>query len=205
VLGHVPQDLKWKPVPTYLTVGDGTIVREHVAVHRGTTPGSTTVIGKRCFLICTAHVGHNCTIGDDAIIAGLVAGHVEIGPRVFVSGGVVVHQFVRIGELAMIGGGARIGVDLPPFMTAIERNRVTGPNVVGLRRAGLTSEERFELRQCYTLMYREGLTFPQAVERIAALVKTPAGQRLLAFLQAPSKRGFLAGARHGVKAAQVEE
>lgn len=190
VVGHLPQDYKYKGEPSYLTVGDETVIREHVAIHRGTVPGSTTVIGRRCLLMCTAHVAHNCEIADDVIVAGTLSGHVEVGPRAFVSA-CGVHQFVRIGELAMLGGGARITVDVPPFMTAVERNRVIGPNVVGLRRAGLPAEERHELRQAFQRLYRSGLPFPEALEQVAQMVQTGAGRRFVAFLRAPSRRGFL--------------
>ncbi len=190
VVGHLPQDYKYKGEPSYLTIGDETVVREHVAIHRGTMPGSTTVIGRRCLFMCTAHVAHNCMVADDVIVAGTLSGHVEVGPRAFVSA-CVVHQFVRVGELAMLGGGARITVDVPPFMTAIERNRVIGPNVVGLRRAGFLAEERHELRQAFQRLYRSGLAFPEALEQVAQMVQTDAGRRFVAFLRAPSKRGIL--------------
>jgi UDP-N-acetylglucosamine acyltransferase len=190
VLGHLPQDFKYRGEPSYLEVGDETVIREHVAVHRGSMPGSTTVIGCRCLIMCTAHVGHNCIVADGATIAGTLAGHVEIGPRAFVSG-CAVHQFVRIGELAMLGGGARVFMDVPPFMTAIERNQVVGPNVVGLRRAGFTSAERLEIRQVFQKLYRSRLAFPDALEQAAQMVQTAPGQRLVAFLRAPSKRGII--------------
>ncbi len=190
VVGHLPQDYKFKGEPSYLTIGDETVVREHVAIHRGTMPGSTTVIGRRCLFMCTSHVGHNCIIADDVIVAGTLSGHVEVGPRAFISA-CAIHQFVRVGELAMLGGGARIFVDVPPFMTAIERNRVIGPNVVGLRRAGFPAEDRHELRQAFQRLYRSGLAFPEALEQVAQMVQTDAGRRLVAFLRAPSRRGFL--------------
>jgi UDP-N-acetylglucosamine acyltransferase len=146
----------------------------------------------------TGHIGHNCTVGNHVIIAnsGLVGGHITIGDRAFVSGCAVIHQFVRIGELAMIGGGCRVTKDVPPFM-------IVGPqgpfnvNVVGLRRAGYTSEERLELRECFRILYREETFFPRAIERVAEKVRTAPGRRLVEFLQAPSKRGYLRKRRAG--------
>ena len=143
----------------------------------------------------SGHVGHDCTVGDDVIIAGLVAGHVQIGYKAFVSGCAVAHQFVRIGEFAMVGGAARVVSDAPPFMTLVERNYVTGPNVIGLRRAGFTSPERLELRQCFRLFWQSGLAKNQALARMADLVQTAPGRRLLEFLRAPTKRGIAASSR----------
>jgi len=193
VVGHPPQDLKWGGEPSYTQIGDETIVREHVSIHRGTTPGSTTTIGRRCFIMSTGHIGHNCVVGDDVTIAtgAMLAGHVEVGARAFISGNVVLHQFMRVGELAMIGGNVALAQDVPPFMLVRFPQVILGPNTVGLRRAGMSSEERFEVRRCYRTLYRSGLPFPKGVERVAALVKTEAGRRLLQFLRSPSKRGFL--------------
>jgi UDP-N-acetylglucosamine acyltransferase len=161
-------------------------------VHRGTTPESITVVGKRVYLMATGHIGHNCEIGDDVIIAnaGLVSGHVQIGARAFVSGCALLHQFIRVGELVMIAGGARVPGDVPPFMM-VTPSGVSGPNVVGLRRAGLSSEERLEVRAAYKLLYRSGRPFPDAVAEVAQMIKTAPGRRLVEFLQTPSKRGLM--------------
>lgn len=192
VVGHHPQDLKWSRQPSYTVIGDDCVIREGAQVHRGTAPGSTTRLGNRVYLMATAHVGHNCTIGDDVIIAnaGLLSGHVTVGERAFISGCAVVHQFVRIGALAMIGGGVRVPMDVPPFLMAAPLG-IVGPNVVGLRRAGYSDEERREIRNACRTLYRSGLFFRQAVERVAAQVRTPAGHQLVEFLRAPSRRGIL--------------
>lgn len=193
VVGHLPQDVKFTGEPTFTEVGDETIIREHASIHRGTVPGSRTIVGRRCFIMATAHIGHNCVVGDEAILANgaLLAGHVQLGRQAFVSGNVAVHQFVRVGELVMLGGRLKaIGMDVPPFMM-VEVPGPVGLNVVGLRRAGLNSTERLELRECHRILYRSGLHFPAAIERVAALVRTEPGRRLVEFLRAPSKRGFL--------------
>jgi UDP-N-acetylglucosamine acyltransferase len=198
VVGHLPQDLKFEGAPSYTQVGDETIVREHATIHRGTIPGSTTVVGMRCFLMSTAHVAHNCVLGDDVKLANgvLLAGHVEVGSGAFLSGNAMVHQFVRIGELAMIGGGSHVLKDVPPFML-VGPPGVASVNVVGMRRAGLSSAERLELRECHRILYRAGLQFPDAVQHVAQTVRTEPGRRLVEFLRAPSRRGYLRLARLG--------
>ncbi len=192
VVGHHPQDLAWEGSPSYTVIGDETVIREHATVHRGTVPQSTTVVGKRCYIMSTGHVGHNCVIGDEVKIVngGLLSGHVQVGDKAFISGGAGVHQFVRIGELAMISGLSRVPKDVPPFMTVAPAG-IVGPNVVGLRRAGLTAEERHEIRTCHRVLFCSELHFPEAVERVAKMVRTDPGRRLVEFLQAPSKRGFM--------------
>ena len=193
VVGHQPQDTKWPGEPSYLQIGDETVVREHASLHRGTIPGSTTVIGARCYIMSTGHVGHNCVIGDGVTIAtgAMLAGHVEVGAGAFISGNAALHQFTRVGELAMIGGNSSLGQDVPPFMLVRFPQVILGPNVIGLRRAGLGAAERLEVRQSYRVLYRSGLPFPKAVDQVAQSVRTDAGRRLVQFLRAPSKRGFL--------------
>jgi UDP-N-acetylglucosamine acyltransferase len=188
VVGHLPQDFKFSGEPTFTFVDEDTVIREHCAVHRGTHPGTRTFIGRRCLLMCIGHVGHNCVIGDDAVIAGTLGGHVEVGPRAFVSSSVV-HQFVRVGELAMIGGGLRLVSDLPPFMLFGPQG-IQGANVVGMRRAAFSPAERHELRRCHRVLFRSGMTLPRAIERLTADVQHPPGLRLLDFLRQPSRRGL---------------
>ena len=117
VVGHLPQDLAHDGCISYCRIGEGTIIREGANIHRGTGADTQTVIGKRCFLMANAHVAHNCRLGDDVRMANcaLLAGHVRIDAGAFISGGAVVHQFARIGELVMIGGNARAVMDVPPF------------------------------------------------------------------------------------------
>jgi UDP-N-acetylglucosamine acyltransferase len=192
IVGHLPQDLKYDGSPTFTQVGDETVVREHASIHRGAIPGSTTIVGRRCFLMATSHIAHNCIVGDDVKIANeaLLAGHVEMGDGVFLSAHAMVHQFTRVGKLVMGRGAALITNDVPPFMLVGPRG-VMGLNIVGLRRAGLTGAERLELRECHRLLYRSTLTFPEAIERVAQFVQSDPGRQLVEFLQAPTKRGYL--------------
>lgn len=192
VVGHLPQDLKYDGAPSYTQIGDETVIREHASVHRGTIPESTTVVGRRCFVMSTAHIAHNCIVGDDVKLANaaLISGHCEVGNGAFLSGYVGIHQFTRVGELAMLGGMSRVPNDVPPFMLVAE-HAIAGLNVIGLRRAGFSSTERLELRECYRLLYRSGLAFPEAIERVARHVQTDPGQRLVAFLRGKTLRGYL--------------
>jgi UDP-N-acetylglucosamine acyltransferase len=206
VVGHYPQDLKWKRERSYTEVGDDTVLREGVTVHRGTEPESKTVVGPRCYFMAYSHVGHNCTVGSDVIMANgaLLAGHVRVGERAFLSGNAVVHQFCRVGELAMLGGNATISQDVMPFMLVRAPYHVLGPNVVGLRRAGYDAAARHELRRCYRLVYRDGLSLPNVIAQMSTFVQTDPGRRLLAFLQAGTKRGYVSPQRGHFAPAESE-
>lgn len=196
-VGYAPQDLAYDNAESFCEIGDGTIIREGVTVHCGTGAGSSTVVGKRCFLMANSHVAHNCRLGDQVVLANgvLLAGHAQVGERAFLGGGAVVHQFARIGELAMIAGLARVSADVPPFFMAGGNNRCLGVNVVGMRRAGFTPAERDEIRRAYRLLYRNGCSFHAAIAELAESVQTEPGRRLAEFLSQPSKRGFMPPSR----------
>jgi UDP-N-acetylglucosamine acyltransferase len=206
VLGHLPQDFHFSGCRTFLRVGDGTIVREHASIHRGTQPETETIIGKNCFIMGYSHIGHNCIVGDDVKIANMAAlsGHVTVGQGAFVSGYSLVHQFARIGEYAMIAGGTRLSMDAPPFFMCMGESQCVAANVVGLRRSGFTRDEIDELRQAYRTLYRSGKTFRAAVEELAGMVRTPAGKRLVEFVSAKSKRG-ICGAPGGLGQGEADE
>ena len=165
VIGDAPQDLKYKDAPTRTRIGDNNVFREGVTVHRPTKLGEETIIGANNFLMANSHVAHNCVLGNHVIIANgaLLAGHVEVQDRAFVSGNCAIHQFCRVGTLAMMQGGTTISKDLPPFTVAHQMNIVCGLNVVGLRRAGYTSAERAELKQLYKFIFRTGVNFRPAI------------------------------------------
>ncbi|MFN0138276.1 MAG: acyl-ACP--UDP-N-acetylglucosamine O-acyltransferase [Phycisphaerae bacterium] len=192
VVGHPPQDLAWKGEPSYTRIGDDTIIREHATVHRGTMPESVTTVGKKCFLMSTAHVGHNCTVDDEVIFANaaILGGHVRVGRKAFISAAAIVHQFCRIGEFAMLGGVTRIPTDVPPFAMVMPGG-VVGLNVVGLRRNGFSPAERAELRVIYKMIYRSKRSTRDAIADAAKLVQTPAGKRFVEFLQEPAKRPLM--------------
>jgi UDP-N-acetylglucosamine acyltransferase len=191
VLGGEPQDLGFEDCESYLRVGADNRIREGVTMHRGTAPGSATIVGSDCFIMASAHVAHNCRIGDRVIIANNVAlaGHVDIEDRAFISGGVVVHQFCRIGRLAMIGGNSKIIQDCLPFVTTDGvPGRACGLNIVGLRRAGLKSSDLQKLKDAYRLLLRSGLALEEALARIAD-ARDPYVDHLTNFIRA-STRGF---------------
>lgn len=191
VIGDAPQDLKYRGEPTQLIIGDDNVFREHVTVHRSAKPGDATEIGSHCLLMAGCHVAHNCRIGNHVILANgaLLAGHVTIHDRVFISGNCLVHQFVTIGTLALMQGGAGIGFDLPPFCIATGVNRICGLNSVGLRRAGITSAERLELKRLYQTLFRQRSQLKSALAAIDAATLSAPGRGLLEFVKA-SKRGI---------------
>ena len=161
VIGHEPQDLKFdRRTRSYLRIGDRNVFREYCTVHRGTEPESATVIGNDCFLMGLSHVGHNCILGNSVIICNcaLVAGHVYIADRAFISGGTVIHQFTHVGRLSMFSGNARVSRDVPPFTLAAERNEIHALNLVGLRRAKIPAPAISELKQLFQLFYLAGKT-----------------------------------------------
>jgi UDP-N-acetylglucosamine acyltransferase len=193
VIGDAPQDLKYKNEPTGLRIGDNNVFREHVTVHRSNKTTEDTVIGSRCFFMHNSHVGHNCLVGDDVIIVNgaMLAGHVTVQDKAFISGSCLVHQFTRVGTLSMMQGGSAISKDLPPFCVALHWNEMCGLNTVGLRRAGLTPPERLELKQAYKLLFRSGKIFREALAEAQRTFSGAATKTLMDFV-ASSKRGILA-------------
>ena len=197
VVGAAPQDLKFNPdTPTGVRVGDGTVIREYVTIHRATKPEGWTEVGADCLLMATCHVAHDCRVGQGVVIinyAGLT-GHCGIGDRVTIGGYAGLVPFTRVGTFAYIGGCAKINRDVPPFMIA-DGNLATvrGVNVVGLRRAGVGPADRRALRDAYRIFYRSGLAPLAALERLRRDAE-PTGpvKELIAFLET-AKRGVLAG------------
>lgn len=170
VIGDLPQDLAFHPAETFVRIGADCVIREHVTIHRGTKPGTATVVGDGCYLMANSHVGHNVSLGTRVIVANgaLLAGYVDVDDEAFISGNAVIHQFVRVGRLAMLSGGCGIGKDLPPFCTTVglARNRIGGLNTVGMRRAGLPPADRAQVKRAFRLLYRSHLNVSQALERM---------------------------------------
>jgi UDP-N-acetylglucosamine acyltransferase len=193
VIGDAPQDLKYKDEPTGLRIGENNVFREHVTIHRSTKTDGETLIGSRNFFMQHSHVAHNCVIGDGTIIAGgaLLAGHAVVQDRAFVSGNCLVHQFCRVGTLAMMQGGSAISKDLPPFCVSLEENQMCGLNVVGLRRAGFSANERIELKRLYKALFRSGTNFREALAAAGKDFSSGPAKILLDFV-AGAKRGVLA-------------
>ena len=196
VLGGEPQDVAFGGQESGVVIGERNQIREGVTIHRSTRPGGATVLGSDCFLMAYAHVAHDDRVGDRVILANNVAlaGHVEVADRAFLSGGVVVHQFCRVGRLAMIGGNSKVVQDCLPFViTDGCPARATGLNVVGLRRAGFSAGQLRTLRQAYRLLLRAGLPFERALEELRGL-GDPQVDELVAFVGG-SRRGFAHAAR----------
>jgi UDP-N-acetylglucosamine acyltransferase len=192
VLGTDPLDKAFKGERSYLRIGNGNKIREHYTISRGTRPESSTVIGDGNYIMTSGHIAHNCTIGNETVICScaLVAGHVEIGDRAFISGGVVIHQFSKIGSLVMVSGNSRVNMDAPPFFTYSGfQLRPAGLNRVGLRRAGFSAEDMAALKRAYRILYRSGLKLEDALARIEVEVPTPHTQQLVEFIRR-SKRGI---------------
>ncbi len=191
-LGTDPLDKNFTGARSYLRIGNGNKIREHYTISRGTEPESATTIGDGNYIMTSGHIAHNCAIGNDTVIAScaLVAGYAEVEDQAFISGGVVIHQFSRIGRLAMIGGNSRVNHDAPPFFLYSDFNVAPkGLNIVGLRRAGFTAQQVAALKIAYRLLYRSGLKLEEAVRRIETEVGTAEALRLAAFVRA-SKRGI---------------
>ncbi|MGE0680199.1 MAG: acyl-ACP--UDP-N-acetylglucosamine O-acyltransferase [Candidatus Binatia bacterium] len=197
VIGHVPQDVAYSGAPTFLKIGHRNIIREHSQIHRGTKEGSTTVIGNDNFFMHHSHVAHNCQIGNLTIIAGgaLLAGYVQVDDRAFVSGNCVVHQFVRIGTLAILRGLSRTSRDVPPFCIMDGTHTVRGLNVIGLRRAGFDRERIRALRKVYSRLFRQKVNLKLVVAELRQEPCTPDVAYLLDFIE-QSKRGVCFGPKH---------
>jgi UDP-N-acetylglucosamine acyltransferase len=166
-LGTAPQDIGYRGEETRLEIGDGNIFREFVTINRGTVKGGgLTRIGNSCYFMSYSHVAHDCLVENSVIMANCasLAGHIHIGNHAILGGLVAVHQFARIGRLAMIGGVSGVPKDIPPFMIASgERAVLYGLNQVGLRRHGFSREQIALLKRAYRLLFRSGLKLKDAV------------------------------------------
>lgn len=157
VLGDDPQDRKYtRDQKSDLFIGDDNVFREGVTIHRGTGNGTKTVIGNRCYFMVNSHVGHNCVVADDVTMVNnsALGGHVHVGERAIIGANSAIHQFCRVGRLAMLSNGAGMQVDMPPFFICMSTNHVTQLNAVGLRRSGVSRESINAIRQMFQLAFR---------------------------------------------------
>lgn len=194
ILGGLPQDLKFKGEVTTVEVGEGTTIREYVTINRGTSESQRTTVGQGCFLMAYVHLAHDCHIGDGVIVSNgtQFAGHVTVEDRAIVSGLCAVHQFVRIGRHAFIGGASRVTKDIPPYVKAVGNPvKLYGLNSVGLPRSGFKPEVIRDLKQAYRLFFRSEMNISQAMEQARAeLGAAPEVEAFLAFVDA-SGRGVV--------------
>jgi UDP-N-acetylglucosamine acyltransferase len=193
VIGEAPQDLKYRDEPTRLVIGDDNVFREHTTVHRSTKPAEVTVIGSRNFLMAGAHVGHNCRLGNGVIMANgsMLGGHASVDDGAFISGSCLVHQFIRVGALAMMQGGAAVSADLPPYTMVRRVNELCGLNIVGLRRSGLSPADRLELKHLYHLLFRGGLNRQAALAQSREKFSSASAKVMIEFVAA-AKRSLCA-------------
>ncbi len=185
IIGGDPQDRKYKGESTYLVIGDNNVIREYVTIHRATGEGQTTRVGNNCYFMALVHLGHNCVVHDNVTITNSVgvSGHCTIEEMVTIGGVAGLHQWVRVGKVSMIGGFSRIVKDVPPFMiTEGNTQTVHDINAIGLRRYGLTSENRMALHKACKLLFKSQLGLTNAIEVVRREVPmTPEVEYLLAF------------------------
>lgn len=193
VLGTDPQDLKFGGEETELVVGDRTVIREYATLNRGTSASGRTVVGDDCLLMAYTHVAHDCILGNHVILSNAVnmAGHVVLEDWVIVGGVTPIHQFVRVGTHAFVGGGSRVSQDVPPFCRAAgSPAKLYGLNSVGLERRGFSAETRARLKQAYRILFQSNLNVTQGVARAREEIEPlDAVARFLDFIES-SERGI---------------
>lgn len=193
VIGEAPQDLKYHGERTGLRIGDHNVFRENVTVHRSAKVDEETRMGSHCFLMANAHIGHNSRLGDGAIIANCTAlgGYAAVGDKAFVSANCLIHQFTSVGTLALMRGGTAVSKDVPPYTIALGDNRISGLNIIGLRRAGMSPAERLELKRLYAMLFRRKGRLSVALTEARAHFSSLPAQTMIEFAAA-SKRGICA-------------
>ncbi len=193
-IGAAPQAIKFEGEETYVKIGRGTVIREFVTINRGTGfGGGVTEVGEKNFLMAYAHIAHDCKTGREVVLANAatLAGHITIGNHVTIGGLTAIHQFVRIGDYAYVGGAAAVVKDVPPYVIAAgDRAKLHGLNSVGLKRQGFSQKTLSSLKKTYRIIFRIGLTLNEAIERVRAEVEQiPEVINLINFLKS-SQRGL---------------
>ena len=194
-VGLEPQDVKYKDDPSTVTIGENTLIREHVTVHRGTPTGHlATHVGSNCFLMIGAHVAHDCQIGDNVTLVNGVTlgGHVSVGDGAIVGGLSAVHQFVRIGAYSFVRGMSGVAADLIPFGMALgNRANLNGLNIVGLKRKGFSREQIHELRKAYRMLFSSEGTLKERLEDVEAMFSAnELARQIIDFIKSDSDRSF---------------
>ncbi len=201
VVGYDPQDYAFTGEESYTIIGDHNLIREYVTIHRGTKPGSATRVGDHNFLMALSHMAHNSSLGNNVVVVNgaLVGGYVEVADRAFISANCLLHQFIRVGTLVMMRGGARASRDLPPYANIDDTHVVKGVNLIGLRRAGFKADQVAPVRQAFRILFGRRTNLKQALEEVEAEVPlTPEVTHLLEFIRA-SKRGVAMGPKQAKK------
>lgn len=186
-----------------LVIGDHNRIRENATIHRGHANDATTVVGNHNYIMVNAHIGHDCRIGNHTILVNnvMIGGHVHIHDRAYLSGGVAIHQFCRVGQYAMVGGLARVVQDVPPYVTVSGggESEVVGLNRVGLKRNGYSAADMLQLKEAYRVIYRQGLRWCEVLEVLERDFGTGPAALFLEFLRT-GKRGFIQERRISRKA-----
>ncbi len=194
VVGADPQDLSFDPAcDSGVEIGPRNTLREYVTVHRGSKPGKDTVMGEGNFLMTGVHLAHDVRLGDGNILANnvLLGGHVTIGNKAFLGGSACCHQFVNVGDLAMVQGLTAVSQDVPPYCIAYGINMLAGLNVVGLKRAGFSAEERAAIKRAYQLVYLSAKSRQEALAEAAGIEWPAPVKKFLGAISAPSKKGVM--------------
>lgn len=198
VIGGAPQDFAHdESVVSEVVIGDNNTFREHVTIHRGSQTGTATTVGSGNYLMAGVHLAHNVSVGDRTVIANncLLAGYASVGSDAVLGGGAVFHQFLRIGAMCMIRGGTAWSKDIPPYTVGERINSVCGINGIGMRRKGLSSAARADVKRAYRLVYRSELNVSQAMAAAGAESWSPEAAEFFRFVGERSKRGLCAGRR----------
>ncbi|MBK1831287.1 acyl-ACP--UDP-N-acetylglucosamine O-acyltransferase [Verrucomicrobiaceae bacterium R5-34] len=196
IVGTDPQDASFdSSLESNVVLGDGNRIREYVTIHRSTSAGGSTTVGNSNFLMTGVHLAHDVQMGDFNNLANnvLLAGHIIIGNRVFLGGGAAFHQFLHIGDFAIVQGNSAISRDVPPFCTAHGRNELAGLNVIGLRRGGFSAEDRADIKRAYQLLFRSGGNLREALADAENRSWCDAAEVLLAAARHPSRKGLITG------------
>ena len=198
-VGGVPQDLKFHGEETWLELGDNNRIREFVTISRGTGDGGgLTKIGSHNLIMAYAHIAHDCVVGDYCVFsnAATLAGHVQVHDHAILGGLCAVHQFCRIGKYAFIGGTTGVGQDVPPYMMAVggigPHSIIPGPNMVGIRRMGVSKETLSAIREAYKIIWLDKIPRQAALEKVEKLyTEIPEVQEIVSFIRGSQERGIL--------------
>jgi UDP-N-acetylglucosamine acyltransferase len=207
IIGGDPQVYNWKNVPSWVEIGPGAIINELAAVHRSMYEGGVTVIGPACYVMTQTHIGHDCCLGREVTVTTLagLSGHVEVDDFAVIGGAVGIHQFTRIGTMAMIGGMSRVAQDVPPyFLVEGSPAQARGLNVYALKKQGVNQAERRALKKAFHILARSGLLVQDALRMIEETVEPLAPVKNLVEFARSSKRGLTLGGEREKSAADED-
>lgn len=196
VIGAIPQDMKFKGENTFVVIGDNTIIRECVTIHRGTAAKQKTIVGNNCLIMAYCHIAHDCIIGNNVIMANVtqLAGEVEVDDYAILGGGSLIHQFTHIGKHVMLQGGSKVNKDIPPYITAArEPISYAGINSIGLRRRGFNNDQIREIQNAYRILFQSGMNRTMALEKIETELPASAERDEIVLFIRNSPRGILKG------------